>query len=153
MKIRPEWDTYFAQITRVVATRSTCLRASHGAVIVKDKRILATGYNGAPSTFAHCTEMEECYRTKMGIPSGERYEKCRALHAEQNSILQCAKFGIPIQGSTLYVTDVPCELCAKQILASGIIEVVMLRESGRYCSEALYAFQQAGFVVRDLKEN
>lgn len=149
---RPSWDSYFAEITWVVAKRSTCIRATHGAVIVKDRRILATGYNGAPSGTDHCTELKECYRQKMNIPSGQQYERCRALHAEQNAILQCARHGVSTIGASIYITDTPCELCAKQIFAAGIIEVVSLSVSGRYCNKALYDFQQSGNIVRSLEE-
>jgi deoxycytidylate deaminase len=86
------------------------------------------------------------------IPSGQQYEKCKSLHAEQNALLQCAKYGIPVAGASIYITDQPCELCAKQIFASGIIEVIILAESGRYCTKALHDFQEAGYVVRYLKE-
>ena len=150
--MRPDWDTYFAQITKLVATRSTCLRANHGAVIVRHNRILATGYNGAPSGLDHCTDLQECYRQKNGIPSGQQYEKCRALHAEQNALLQCARFGIAISPAQLYVTDIPCELCAKQLHAAGINEIIILKESGRYCPRALHDFQSAGGNVRYLEE-
>ena len=91
--MRASWDEYFMQIVEVVKTRSTCLRRQVGAVIVKDNRIITTGYNGAPSHLKHCTELGGCEREKMGIPSGQRHELCRALHAEQNAIIQAAKLG------------------------------------------------------------
>lgn len=135
--MRPDWDIYFAQITRLITSRSTCLRAQHGAVLVRDKRILATGYNGVPSGTIHCSDLGECYRQKNNIPSGTQYEKCKSLHAEQNVLMQCAQYGIPSSGAILYVTDVPCEICAKLLIAAKISEVVILKNSGRYSSEAL----------------
>ena len=112
------------EITRVVATRSTCLRRQVGAVIIKDRRILTTGYNGAPSALAHCAEVG-CIRAAGNIPSGERHELCRALHAEQNAILQAALYGISIQGATIYCTTHPCVMCAKMIINAGMKEVVV----------------------------
>ncbi|QUL97913.1 MAG: cytidine/deoxycytidylate deaminase family protein [Candidatus Fermentithermobacillus carboniphilus] len=120
---RPGWDEYFMQVAEVVARRSTCLRRNIGAVIVKDKRILATGYNGAPTGLAHCTEVG-CLREKLGIPSGERHEICRGLHAEQNALIQAAKYGIAVEGSTIYSTTEPCSLCAKMLINAGINRIV-----------------------------
>ena len=119
---RPSWDEYFFQIALTVATRSTCMRRQVGAVIVKDKQILSTGYNGAPRGIVHCTEVG-CLREELGIPSGERHELCRALHAEQNAIAQAALHGVKIEGATLYCTHQPCSLCAKMIINTGIVEV------------------------------
>ncbi len=110
-------------ITMRVATRSTCLRRSVGAVIVRDKRILSTGYNGAPRGLAHCEEVG-CLRVKLGIPSGQRPELCRGLHAEQNAIIQAALYGTPIEGSTLYCTTQPCVICAKMLINAGIVRIV-----------------------------
>jgi len=149
--MRPSWDVYFSNIVAVVATRSTCLRATHGAIIVKDKQILATGYNGAPSCTPNCSDLGECFREANNIPSGQQYEKCRAVHAEANAIIQCAKHGVACKGATIYVDDVPCELCAKQILAAGITEVVFTRPSGRYCSKALNDLALLGGKVRNLE--
>jgi dCMP deaminase len=114
-------------ITRLVAKRATCLRRQVGAVLVMDKRLLATGYNGAPSGLAHCLEVG-CLREKNKIPSGERHELCRGLHAEQNAIIQAAFHGIRIQGSTLYCTNLPCVICTKMIINAGIKEIIY--ESG-----------------------
>ncbi|MFP3869884.1 MAG: deoxycytidylate deaminase [Syntrophobacteria bacterium] len=119
---RPSWEAYFMEITALVARRSTCCRRRVGAVLVKDKRILATGYNGAPSGLPHCLDVG-CLREKNGIPSGERHELCRGLHAEQNVIIQAASHGIPIQGATLYCTTSPCVICAKMIINAGIVAV------------------------------
>jgi dCMP deaminase len=115
------------EITRLVAKRATCLRRQVGAVLVMDKRLLATGYNGAPSGLAHCLEVG-CLREKRQIPSGERHELCRGLHAEQNVIIQAAFHGIRIQGSTLYCTNLPCAICTKMLINAGIREIVY--ESG-----------------------
>src|SRR5512136_2014667 len=120
---RPSWDEYFMEITRLVARRSTCLRRQVGAVLVKDKNILATGYNGAPSGVAHCLDAG-CLREQLGIPSGERHELCRGLHAEQNAIIQAAFHGIRIQGATIYCTNQPCVICTKMIINAGIKEVI-----------------------------
>lgn len=121
--MRPSWDDYFMDITQRVATRSTCLRRSVGAIIVRDKRILSTGYNGAPRGLAHCQEVG-CLREKLGIPSGQRPELCRGLHAEQNAIIQAALYGTPIEGSTLYCTTQPCVICAKMLINAGIVRIV-----------------------------
>lgn len=120
---RPGWDEYFMQVADVVARRSTCMRRNVGAVIVKDKRILATGYNGAPSGLPHCIDVG-CLRQELGIPSGERREICRGLHAEQNAIIQAAKYGIPVEGSSIYCTVEPCSLCTKMLINSGIVRIV-----------------------------
>lgn len=120
---RISWDEYFMNIAYLVSQRSTCLRRKVGAVLVKEKRILATGYNGAPSGLPHCDTVG-CLREKLKVPSGERHELCRGLHAEQNVLLQCAYYGIPVEGSVLYVTFSPCSICAKMIVNVKIREVV-----------------------------
>jgi len=125
--MRPSWDEYFMQIAELVATRSTCLRRKVGAVLVKDKRILATGYNGAPRNLPHC-EVTGCLREKLRIPSGERQEICRGLHAEQNAIIQAALYGASIKGSILYCTHQPCITCSKMIINAGIEKVVFKGE-------------------------
>ncbi|MCJ7578176.1 MAG: dCMP deaminase family protein [candidate division Zixibacteria bacterium] len=111
-------------IAELAATRSTCLRRQVGAVIVKDKKILATGYNGAPSGLKHCLETG-CLREKLGIPSGERHELCRATHAEQNAIVQAALFGVSIKDGILYSTTQPCILCTKLIINAGIRKIII----------------------------
>lgn len=121
---RPKWDEYFLGIASLVAKRSTCLRRNVGAVLVKDKRILTTGYNGAPSGLKHCEDIG-CLRDKLKIPSGQRHELCRALHAEMNAILQAAQYGIGVQGSVMYCTNQPCVICAKMIVNSGIKKIVI----------------------------
>jgi dCMP deaminase len=139
--IRPAWDDYFMAIANMVRTRSTCLRRQVGAVVVKDKRILSTGYNGAPRGMKHCSEVG-CIREAADVPPGERHELCRGIHAEQNAIVQAAAFGVSIQGSTLYCTHFPCVLCTKMLINAGIRRLVvqeaypdrlsqdMLREAG-----------------------
>jgi len=120
---RPSWPVYFMDITKMVAKRSTCLRRHVGAVLVKDKRILATGYNGAPTGIRHCEEVG-CLREQLSVPSGERHELCRGLHAEQNAIIQAAYHGIPIVGSTLYCTNKPCIICSKMLINAGVEKIV-----------------------------
>lgn len=122
---RPSWEEYFMDIARLVARRSTCLRRQVGAVLVKEKNILATGYNGTPSGITHCAEVG-CLRQKLGVPSGERHELCRGLHAEQNAIIQAAKHGVNIAGSTLYCTNSPCSICSKMLINAGIARIVYL---------------------------
>ncbi len=120
---RPSWDEYFMRIAHEVAKRSTCLRRQVGAVVVLDKRILATGYNGAPSGLPHCEEVG-CLRDQLKVPSGERHELCRGLHAEMNALLQGARHGMRVEGATLYSTHVPCSLCSKMLINTGIVRVV-----------------------------
>lgn len=120
---RPDWDKYFMEITEMVATRTTCLRRGVGAVIVKENRILATGYNGAPAGVEHCLDIG-CMREKNNIPSGERQELCRGIHAEQNAIVQAARFGVSLLDSTIYITTQPCITCAKLIINVGVKRVV-----------------------------
>jgi dCMP deaminase len=120
---RPSWDEYFMQITHLVADRSTCLRRKVGALIVKDKRILTTGYNGPPSGLKHCLETG-CLREKMNIPSGQRQELCRGLHAEQNAIIQAAIMGVRIDGAILYCTTFPCVTCAKMLINANIKKII-----------------------------
>jgi dCMP deaminase len=145
--LRPSWDSYFMEITQVVATRSTCLRRRVGAVIIKDKRILTTGYNGAPSGLSHCREVG-CVREANSVPSGERHELCRALHAEQNAILQAALYGISIGGATIYCTNHPCVLCAKMIINAGMKEVVIAASYPDQMSASILA--EAGIKVRTI---
>lgn len=120
---RPDWDSYFMEIASIVAKRSTCLRRTVGSLIVKDKRILSTGYNGAPSHLQHCVEAG-CLRERLKIASGERHELCRGLHAEQNAIIQAAYHGVSIHGADLYSTHLPCSICMKMIINAGIGKVL-----------------------------
>jgi dCMP deaminase len=121
---RPAWDDYFLDIVELVAKRATCLRRRVGAALVRDRRILATGYNGAPSGLRHCLEIG-CLREQNHIPSGERHELCRGLHAEQNAIIQAALHGVSVKGATLYCTNHPCIICAKMIINAGIVRIVV----------------------------
>ena len=120
---RPDVDQYFLKIASVVAERSTCRRHHVGAVAVKDKHILATGYNGAAAGLKDCLELG-CLRDEQNIPSGERHEICRGLHAEQNGIIQAARHGINLSGSTVYTTDSPCIICAKMLINVGVVRIV-----------------------------
>ena len=121
--LRPSWDRYFMDIAVLVSSRTTCLRRQVGAVIVKDKRLLSTGYNGAPVGLKHCAEIG-CLRQKLGVKSGEKHELCRAIHAEQNAIIQAATFGVPLLGASIYITHFPCVLCSKMIINAGIKRIV-----------------------------
>jgi dCMP deaminase len=123
---RPSWDSYFLEITKLVSTRSTCIRRHVGAIIVNDKRILSTGYNGAPTEISHCLDIG-CLRDKLKIPSGERHELCRGIHAEQNAIIQAATSGVNIEGSVIYCTHFPCSLCIKMILNSHIKQLLYMK--------------------------
>ena len=138
---RPSWETYFMDIAHLVAKRSTCLRRSVGAVLVKDKRILSTGYNGAPSGLKHCLEIG-CLREELNISSGERHELCRGIHAEQNSIIQAAFHGVSIKGATLFCTNQPCSICAKIIINAGIKKVCY--HSGYADAMSTEMFKEAG---------
>lgn len=131
-------------IARLVASRSTCLRRQVGAVIVKDKNILATGYNGTPSGIRHCS-VTGCLRDKLAIPSGERHELCRGLHAEQNAIIQAAKHGVNIGGATLYCTTAPCVICAKMLINAGLERIVYLE--GYPDSLATELLEESGIEV------
>jgi len=123
MDARPSWNEYFLEVADLVATRSTCLRRQVGAVLVKDKRIISTGYNGAPRKLKHCSEVG-CLRQANDIPSGQRYELCRGVHAEQNAIINAAYYGISTQDTVMYCTNQPCIICARMIINAGIIKVV-----------------------------
>lgn len=120
---RPGWDEYFLEVAEVVSRRSTCLRRQIGAVIVRDRRILTTGYNGAPSGLAHCLDIG-CLRDERGVESGTRQELCRALHAEMNAIIQAAQHGVSTKGATLYCTSQPCSVCARILINAGISRIV-----------------------------
>jgi len=121
---RPGWDAYFMRMAELIATRSTCLRRKVGALLVRDRRILATGYNGAPHNIRHCAEVG-CLREKLGVPSGERHELCRGVHAEQNAIIQAAISGANTRGSTLYCTTKPCIICTKMLINAGVERFVV----------------------------
>lgn len=147
-KYRPDWDEYFISLAHLVSKRSTCLRRSVGAILVKDKKILATGYNGAPSNIAHC-EKTGCLREKLNVPSGQRHELCRGLHAEQNAFLQAALHGTSVKDSILYSTTQPCIICTKMIINAGIKEIVI---SGDYPDKMSEKFlKEANVKVRVYK--
>ncbi len=148
MDKRPTVDEYFMEIAEVVAKRSTCLRNHVGAVIVRDKRILSTGYNGAPRNLEHCLDIG-CMREQQNIASGTRHEICRAVHAEQNAIIQSALHGVSIEDATLYCTHQPCILCAKMIINSKIRRVVFTNNYPD--TEALRFFENAGVEVRSFQ--
>jgi len=120
---RPTWDEYFMRMAYLAASRTNCIRRKVGAVIVKDRNVLATGYNGPPSGTAHC-DVVGCIREDLKVPSGERHELCRGLHAEQNAIIQAAVHGVSIKDSTIYVTTHPCVVCSKMIMNAQIKEIV-----------------------------
>jgi len=147
---RPTWDAYFMDIAVLVAKRSTCLRRSVGALIVKDKRILTTGYNGAPSGIRHCTEIG-CLRETMNVASGQRHELCRGIHAEQNAIIQAAYHGVSIAHATLYCTNLPCSICTKMIINAGIKRIYYLEGYADDLSEAMLA--ESEIEVIQLKES
>lgn len=142
---RPSWDSYFIQIAKLVATRSTCLRRNVGAVLVRNKRILTTGYNGAASGLPHCLDIG-CLRDELNIPSGERQELCRAIHAEANAIIQAGLHGVSTQDSTLYVTTSPCITCSKMLIQAGIKRIVYTGdEYGE--TEGIKLMKEAGIKI------
>ncbi|MHB8870815.1 MAG: deoxycytidylate deaminase [Thermoleophilia bacterium] len=144
--MRPSWDSYFMDIARVVATRSTCTRRHVGAVLVKNRQILTTGYNGAARGLRHCGE-RGCLREELGVPSGERHELCRGLHAEQNAIIQAAYHGVEIEGAEVYCTHQPCVVCAKMLVNAGITAVHF---AGAYPDAlAMEVFGEAGTLLRE----
>lgn len=146
---RPSWQDYFTDITKLVATRSTCTRRSVGAILVKDKRILATGYNGAPANISHCEEVG-CLREQNGVPSGQRHELCRGIHAEQNALIQAARHGVNMDGADLYCTNLPCIICTKMIINSGITNVYYF--DGYADEMSLAMFQEAGVKLHALND-
>lgn len=151
MDKRPNWDHYFMDFAKLTATRSTCLRRQVGAVIVKDKHIIATGYNGAPKGLSHCAELGGCLREELKVPSGQRHELCRALHAEQNAIIQAATLGQSIEGADIYVTHQPCSICAKMIINAGISRIIV--NEGYPDEMAMEILKEAGLKPILLDEN
>ena len=150
MNRRPSWDEYFMDMAVLTAKRSTCLRRQVGAVIVKDKHIIATGYNGAPRGVPHCDEKGGCLRQQLNVPSGERHELCRALHAEQNAIIQAATLGQSIERGTIYVTNQPCVICAKMIINAGIRRIVV--KEGYPDELAVEILREAGLSIVMLED-
>jgi len=148
MDERPGWDEYFMEMAILTAKRSTCLRRQVGAVIVQDRHIIATGYNGAPRGIMHCEERGGCLRQQLNVPSGQRHELCMALHAEQNAIIQAAAMGHGIEGGTIYITHQPCAICAKMIINAGIQRIV-IREG--YPDElAASILEEAGLTIEKM---
>ena len=147
-----KWDKRFMQLTEVVGSWSSCYKQDRhvGAIIVKDKRILTTGYNGAPAGVSSCVEREECIRVKNGIKSGTCQEFCYAVHAEQNAIIQAAKLGLAVDGSTLYCTHQPCTICARMIINAGIKRVVY--KYGYPDDFSLKLFNEAGVIIEKIEE-
>jgi len=135
-------------IAELVSKRSTCLRRKVGAVLVKEKRVLTTGYNGAPRGLEHCLELG-CLREKLKIPSGERIEICRGVHAEQNALVQAASFGVNVAGATLYCTNQPCITCAKLLINAGIREIYVKNSYPDKLARAMLA--EAGIKVKRIK--
>ena len=144
MDNRPSWDEYFMEMADLVRKRSTCERRGVGAVIVKDNRVMASGYNGAPKGVAHCKEVG-CLRAQMNVPSGQRHELCRGVHAEQNAIVQAANLGQSIEGGTVYCTTQPCIICTKMIINAGIKRVVCAESYPDELAEAM--MKEAGITV------
>jgi dCMP deaminase len=144
---RPSWETYFMNITNLVAQRSTCLRRAVGAVLVKDKRILSTGYNGSPSNLKHCAEVG-CLREKLGIESGKMHELCRGIHAEQNAIIQAAYHGVSVKGASIFCTNQPCSICARMIINAGIKKIYY--QSGYADSLAKELLGEAGIELQQI---
>ena len=142
---RPDWDTYFMMVAAVASTRSTCLRRQVGAVIARDMQIISTGYNGAPRNVRDCLEIG-CLREAMGIPSGQRHELCRGLHAEQNVIIQAAIHGISLDGAEIYCTHQPCFICTKMLVNCGVTAVTYASPYPDPMSEEMFA--EAGVDVR-----
>ncbi|MDR5659721.1 cytidine/deoxycytidylate deaminase family protein [Serpentinicella sp. ANB-PHB4] len=149
--MRPHWDEYFMEIAGVVKKRATCSRRKVGAVIVKEKRILASGYNGAPTGIAHCDETG-CLREELNVPSGERHELCRGLHAEQNAIIQAALHGASIKGAAMYVTHKPCVICAKMIVNAGINTLVFQGDYPDALSENILKEAGVEMIIANAKE-
>ena len=147
MSTMSKWDARFMELTEMVAKWSSCFQQNRhvGAVIVKDNRVMATGYNGAPAGIKSCEEKGECLRRKLNIPSGTKHELCFAVHAEQNAVIQAAKFGININGATLYCTHQPCVICAKIIINAGIKRVVY--KEGYPDDFSMQLFDEAGVTV------
>ena len=142
-----KWDKRFIELAQTIATWSSCYKTDRqiGAVIVKNKRILTTGYNGAPSGIPSCKDRDECLRMKNNIPSGTRHELCYAIHAEQNAIIQAAKVGVSIEGATLYCTHYPCVICTKMIVNAGIARIVYIYP---YPDEfSAHILEEAGILV------
>lgn len=145
---RPSNDEYFMEMAQLVSSRSTCLRRKVGAVVIKEKRVLSTGYNGSPKGTKHCEELG-CIRVKLNVPSGVRHELCRGAHAEQNAVAQAAYFGVSVDGATLYTTTYPCSMCAKVLINAGIKEIVYSEGYADELSKDL--LEEAGVGIREYR--
>ncbi len=151
MNNRPTWDEYFMQITLEISKRATCFRRKVGAVITRENRIIATGYNGSPSKMKDCLEFGKCLRDELKIPSGSNLEMCRGLHAEQNALIQAAKFGISTDDSTCYITHHPCIICAKLLISAGITRIVYYEEYPDRENITAAFFREAGVTIERFK--
>ncbi|MDD5504563.1 MAG: cytidine/deoxycytidylate deaminase family protein [Candidatus Omnitrophica bacterium] len=147
--MRPDWDTYFMDLAILASRRATCLRRKVGAVIVQNKHILSTGYNGAPKGIKHCRQAG-CIREKLNIASGQRHELCRGLHAEQNAIIQAALHGVSLKGSILYCTNMPCAICAKMLINAGIKKIVAADSYSDQMAEGF--LKEAGIKIAHIKK-
>ena len=147
--MRPSWNEYYMDIAETVKRRSTCMRRQVGALLVLNKKILATGYNGSPKGLRHCSEIG-CMRNDLNVPSGERHELCRGLHAEQNAIIQAAMHGVKIEGAHLFVTHKPCVVCAKMIINAGIEKVVFKGDYPDRLADNM--FTEAGIVLEQYED-
>ncbi len=145
---RPSNDEYFMEMAMLVSTRSTCVRRKVGAVIVKDKRVLSTGYNGSPKGTRHCEELG-CIREQLHVPSGTRHELCRGVHAEQNAVVQAAYFGVSVNGASIYTTTFPCSMCSKILINAGIKEIVYADGYADELSRGL--LDETDIVVREYR--
>jgi dCMP deaminase len=149
--MRPSWDDYFLTLAVDVSKRSTCQRRNIGALLVRDRRILTTGYNGPPPGMDHCEEMGGCLRQQLNVPSGERLDVCRAIHAEANAILQAAIHGVVILGSVLYCTNTPCSGCAKLLIGAGVARMIVIDGYPDELSAKL--LEEAGVIVERRPRN
>ena len=149
-KTRPGWDDYFMEIARVVSSRSTCMRRSVGAVIVKNKQIVATGYNGTPKDLPHC-EVAGCLREQLHVPSGQMHELCRGIHAEQNAVVQAAYHAVSVNGGTIYCTHQPCVVCTKILINAGIKRIVYANPYPDKLAEDMMAASGIEICVLDKK--
>ena len=147
--LRPSWPEYFLAITELVAQRSTCCRRKVGAILVRDKRIIATGYNGAPTKVRHCLEVG-CLREQLHIPSGERHELCRGLHAEQNAIIQAALHGVSVENATVYCTNMPCSICSKMLINAQVKAIYYLDGYADSLAESMLA--EAGIPLIQMEK-
>ncbi|HET6344555.1 MAG TPA: dCMP deaminase family protein [Myxococcota bacterium] len=146
---RPDWDAYFMGFAKLACSRASCIRRQVGAVIVKDNMVLTTGYNGAPRGLPHASEVG-CLRDRLGVPSGQRHELCRGLHAEQNAIIQAARHGISIEGAMMYCTTHPCVICIKMIINAGLTHVYYLQGYADEIAKSIIA--EAGFPVIQMRD-